>query len=87
MRQAERLRLAAEKAAEHAGIKIFNSAFGLRNILRDRYCGGQFVLTPEGKLSACLQVSSPEESQYENMTYGRVHDKIVEIIGISDDIQ
>jgi uncharacterized protein len=73
--------LAAEKAAESAGIRIFNSFFGLRNIIRDRYCGGQFTLTPEGKLSACLHVSAPGEAGYENMIVGRIHDGKVEIDG------
>ena len=71
--------LAAEKAAESAGIRLFSSLFALRNILRDRYCGGQFALTPEGKLSACLHVSAPEEAGYEDMIIGGIRDGKVEI--------
>ena len=71
--------LAAEKVAEDGGIKIFSTLFATFNIIRDRYCGGQFVLTPEGKLSLCVHVSSPNEAGYQNMLFGSVNNGRVEI--------
>jgi radical SAM protein with 4Fe4S-binding SPASM domain len=38
----------------------------------DRYCQGEFCLTPEGTISVCMEVSSPQEEGYEKHIYGRV---------------
>jgi radical SAM protein with 4Fe4S-binding SPASM domain len=38
----------------------------------DRYCQGEFCLTPEGTISVCMEVSSPQEEGYEQHIYGRV---------------
>jgi radical SAM protein with 4Fe4S-binding SPASM domain len=38
----------------------------------ERYCNGEMCLTPEGTLSACLEISSPTERDYRANIYGRV---------------
>jgi len=37
-----------------------------------RYCNGEFCLTPEGTLSICLEVSSPQEKEYLKHIYGYI---------------
>ena len=71
--------LPARKKAEENGIDLFNSFVEACNITRDRYCGGLFVLTPDGNLSACPYVSSPRDDGYEKMIYGKVTDREIEI--------
>lgn len=46
----------------------------LRNLdlIVDRYCAGEFCLTPDGSVTICHQVSSPREKGYEDFVYGKV---------------
>lgn len=39
-----------------------------------RYCQGQLCLVPNGDISMCHTVSSPEEKNYDDMIYGHVED-------------
>lgn len=48
-----------------------------------RYCQGKLCLTPEGKISICHSISSPNEKGYETAIYGEVDDS-GEIIFDSD---
>ena len=65
------------KAREYAdpfGIKIMCLPAEPLLLLRDRTCAGKFVLTPEGKISACSRVSSPKEKNYEKYEYGEIRE-------------
>ena len=62
--------ISAEKLARKNNLHLYNSFFYLRNIIRDRYCGGAFVLTADGKLSSCPYVSTPKDPGYQIMSYG-----------------
>ena len=64
----------ARQKATEKNIDIFNSFVNAAQITRDRYCGGAFVFTPEGKLSACPYVSASIEKGYEKMIYGNITD-------------
>ncbi len=46
----------------------------LRNLdlIVDRYCAGEFCLTPDGALTICHQVSSPPRRTSTTFVYGRV---------------
>lgn len=48
----------------------------LRNLdlIVDRYCAGEFCLTPDGSITICHQVSSPREKGYDDFVYGKVVD-------------
>lgn len=48
----------------------------LRNLdlIVDRYCAGEFCLTPDGSITICHQVSSPREKGYDDFVYGKVKD-------------
>lgn len=61
---------AARAAAREKNLQISNSFVNCAKIVRDHYCGGAYVLTPEGRLSACPYVSSPADIGYEAMVYG-----------------
>lgn len=39
-----------------------------------RYCQGQLCLVPNGDISICHTVSSPEEKGYDDMIYGKIED-------------
>jgi radical SAM protein with 4Fe4S-binding SPASM domain len=39
-----------------------------------RYCQGKLCLTPEGKISVCHSISSPNEQGYDAVIYGEVKD-------------
>ena len=71
--------IAARQIAEKANIVIFNTIINAHEIIRDRYCGGILVLTPNGKISPCVYVSSPQDVGYEQQIFGMVKNKHVEI--------
>ena len=60
-------------AAEY-GIDLACAPLRNLNMVVDRYCTGEFCLTPEGTITICHQISSPNESNYEDFIYARVSD-------------
>ena len=46
----------------------------LRNLdmVVERYCTGEFCLTPEGTITICHQISSPNEANYNDCVYAHV---------------
>lgn len=53
----------------------------LRNLdlIVDRYCAGEFCLTPDGSITICHQVSSPRERGYDDFIYGKVIDGVLHV--------
>lgn len=41
----------------------------------ERYCTGEFCLTPEGTITVCHQISSPNEKNYGDFIYAAVNDE------------
>lgn len=39
----------------------------------ERFCTGEFCLTPEGTITLCHQISSPKEANYSDYIYARVN--------------
>lgn len=62
----------ARRLAEMNGKEIRNGISRSLNSVVNRYCNGEFCLTPEGTLSICMEVSSPREKEYEKHVYGYV---------------
>jgi radical SAM protein with 4Fe4S-binding SPASM domain len=42
-----------------------------------RYCQGKLCLTPEGKISVCHSISSPDEQGYSTVIYGKVNGGVI----------
>ena len=49
----------------------------------ERYCTGEFCLTPEGTITLCHQISSPLENNYTNYIYARINDE--KLLNIDND--
>lgn len=54
------------------GLKIDCSAARNFNILVERFCPGEFALTPEGDISMCTRISSPLDKGYDDCVYGKI---------------
>lgn len=73
----------AKEAGAKIGIEVACNAIELAGILRTRACRGKIVLTPDGAISSCARVSSPQEELYDKFVYGKVEDGNLKI----DDIK
>lgn len=63
----------AHDYAEEHGLYLDCSAYRNFDLLIERFCPGDNVLTPEGELSICSRISSPDDPGYSNSIYGRVN--------------
>lgn len=63
---------AHEYAAAH-GLYLDCSAYRNFDLLIERFCPGDNVLTPEGELSICSRISSPNDPGYSDSIYGKVN--------------
>jgi len=62
----------ARRRAEKNDKDLRNAVSRSLETIVERYCNGEFCLTPEGTISICLEVSSPKEKEYEKHIYGYV---------------
>jgi len=64
--------LAARQVACRHGIELSCSL--LRNVdcSVERYCAGEFAVCPDGNITSCPCISSPEMPHYESYVYGRI---------------
>lgn len=63
----------AHDYAEAHGLYLDCSAYRNFDLLIERFCPGDNVLTPEGELSICSRISSPDDPGYSDSIYGRVN--------------
>lgn len=66
--------LEARRLGRETGIDVANATLRNLDLIVDRYCAGEFCLTPDGSITICHQVSSPRETGYEDFVYGKVTD-------------
>lgn len=64
--------LEARKLATSYGIELGNAPLRNLNMVVERFCTGEFCLTPEGTITLCHQVSSPNEKNYTDYVYARI---------------
>lgn len=57
-------------------IDVYVLASKYIDTLIEHYCGGEICLTPEGSISVCHRVSSPNEANYEDFVYGWIDDDL-----------
>jgi uncharacterized protein len=63
---------AAQGLGLETGRKISCSASRNINLLEERFCPGEFALTPEGDFSMCTRITSPLDIGYQDCVYGKV---------------
>ncbi len=66
--------LSARSLGKKLGIDVGNATLRNLDLIVDRYCAGEFCLTPDGAITICHQVSSPIEKGYDDFIYGKVVD-------------
>lgn len=66
--------LSARALGKKLGIDVGCATLRNLDLIVDRYCAGEFCLTPDGSVTICHQVSSPREKGYEDFVYGKVSD-------------
>ena len=64
--------LEARALAASYGIDLANAPLRNLNMVVERFCTGEFCLTPEGTITVCHQISSPNESNYADYIYAHV---------------
>ena len=62
----------ARKLAQSYGIDLYCLSSKYVNLLLEHYCGGELCVTPEGTVSMCHRVSSPNEKYYNDFVYGQI---------------
>lgn len=62
----------ARDLGEKYGVDVYCLAFKNADYIMDHYCGGEICLTPEGTISICHRVSSPQEVHYQDFIYGDI---------------
>lgn len=63
----------ARRLAMEYGIGLGCAPLRNLNMIVERYCTGEFCLTPEGTITLCHQISSPLENNYANYIYARIN--------------
>ncbi|MBO5919779.1 MAG: radical SAM protein [Bacteroidales bacterium] len=64
--------LEARKLGALYGIDVACAPLRNLNMVVERYCTGEFCLTPEGTITVCHQISSPNEKNYNDFIYACV---------------
>ena len=67
--------LEARALAASYGIDLACAPLRNLNMVVERFCTGEFCLTPEGTITLCHQISSPNEANYEDYIYAGVNDE------------
>lgn len=63
--------IAAHKLAESYDIRLECAPLRNLELLAERFCTGEFCLTPQGTITVCHQVASPKENRYKEFQYAR----------------
>ena len=64
--------MAARRLAADYGIELACAPLRNLNMVVERFCTGEFCLTPEGTITVCHQISSPNEANYNDYIYAHV---------------
>lgn len=64
----------AQRSGRSKGLKVVSSTIMNMTQLKERFCGGDFCLTPLGDVSICRRFSSPQEKNFYQMVFGHIED-------------
>lgn len=67
--------LEARTLATRYGIDLGCTPLRNLNMVVERFCTGEFCLTPEGTITLCHQISSPKEKNYSDYIYARINNE------------
>lgn len=67
---------AARELGHRYNIDVYVLASKYIDTLVEHYCGGEMCLTPEGSISVCHRISSPNETNYNDFVYGTIDDRL-----------
>ncbi|MCD8043155.1 MAG: radical SAM protein [Tannerellaceae bacterium] len=65
----------AKRLATQHGKEVRNAVSRSLDEVVERFCNGELCLTPEGTFSNCLEISSPQEPEYQQHLLGGVNNK------------
>ena len=65
----------AQRSGRSKGLKVISATNMDMTTLKERFCGGDFCLTPLGDVSICRRFSSPNEKNFHEMVFGHVEDR------------
>lgn len=64
----------AQEAGEQHHIRVNTSVYQNLSILSDRFCSGDFCITPDGFVTACHRFTSTQEKHFADATYAHADD-------------
>ena len=64
----------ARQEAEKRDIKLSNSLFDCVKSLQERFCPGEFVLTPDGNITCCHRITHHAEKDFEQYCFGSIEE-------------
>lgn len=62
----------ARDLGEKYDMDVYCLSYKNIDYIMERFCGGEICLTPEGTISICHRVSSPQEVHYNDFIYGEI---------------
>jgi radical SAM protein with 4Fe4S-binding SPASM domain len=62
----------AEEKGKMCGIEVYVLASKYIDALMEHYCGGEMCVTPDGSITICHRISSPQEKGYQDFVYGKI---------------
>lgn len=62
----------ARNEARKQDIKLSNSLFDCVKSLQERFCPGEFVLTPDGNITCCHRITHHAEKDFEEYCFGSI---------------
>jgi len=62
----------AEERGREYGIDVYVLASKYIDTLIEHYCGGEMCVTPDGSVTVCHRISSPQEKGYHEFVYGKI---------------
>lgn len=62
----------AQESADEYGISLITPTLKNLESVSDRFCSGDYCLTPSGSITGCHRFSSPREEHYSDCLYGQV---------------
>lgn len=65
----------AEEKGRLYGIEVYVLASKYVDTLIEHYCGGEMCVTPDGSITICHRISSPQEKGYQDFVYGEINNK------------
>lgn len=67
----------ARQIGKKLGIHVYNSTSNSVFRVHERFCGGEFCVTPSGSIVTCHRVSSPNDRQFHIFHIGDIDEEVI----------